>query len=165
MKMVLLTPPTTPIGSTAHGGATTTGNSSKGLVVSLMGSMNSLWAYWKKTPSRGTKSEKLGDNSSLAKPKKFLAKISGKTITLRHKKKVKKKEEEKKEIEDDEDFGDGGLWQRDILMGDKCQPLDFSGVIYYDRNGKRLSELPMKSPRASPLPSYLYASSKSAELK
>ncbi|OIT02862.1 hypothetical protein A4A49_09957 [Nicotiana attenuata] len=164
--MVLLTPPPTPIGSTSHGGAATTtgGNSSKGLVVSLMGSMNSLWAYWKKKPTRSTKSEKLGDNSSLAKPKKFLAKISGKAINFRHKKKTKN-EEDKKEIEDDEDFGDGGLWQRDILMGDKCQPLDFSGVIYYDRNGKRLSELPMKSPRASPLPSYLYASSKSAELK
>lgn len=53
---------------------------------------------------------------------------------------------------------------RRILMGDKCQPLDFSGVIYYDSNGNRLPELPMRSPRASPLPSYLYSSPRSAEV-
>ncbi|KAF3334895.1 hypothetical protein FCM35_KLT21499 [Carex littledalei] len=28
-----------------------------------------------------------------------------------------------------------GIWQRQIMMGEKCQPLDFSGVIYYDING------------------------------
>ncbi|KAK4779028.1 hypothetical protein SAY86_006556 [Trapa natans] len=49
----------------------------------------------------------------------------------------------------EEDFGDGGVWQRAILMGDKCQPLDFSGVIYYDENGRKLNNLPMRSPRAS----------------
>jgi hypothetical protein len=42
----------------------------------------------------------------------------------------------------DEEFGDGGVWQREILLGDKCQPLDFSGVIYYDANGNQLHELP-----------------------
>ncbi|KAJ8452208.1 hypothetical protein Cgig2_006013 [Carnegiea gigantea] len=47
-------------------------------------------------------------------------------------------------------FGDGGLWRRAILMGDKCQPPDFSGVIYYDCDGNRVSEPPMKSPRGSP---------------
>ncbi|KAK4374629.1 hypothetical protein RND71_005306 [Anisodus tanguticus] len=150
--MVLLTPPPTPaISSTAPTTTTTTTTniSSNGLVVTLMGSMNSLWALCKKKPnSRGTKTKKLGDNSSLAKPMIFLAKISGKAVIFRRKKKAKNDEEE--EVEDDEDFGDGGLWQREILMGDKCQPLDFSGVIYYDRYGKRLPELPMKSPRASP---------------
>lgn len=43
-------------------------------------------------------------------------------------------------------------------MGDKCQPLDFSGVIYYDNEGNRVSELPSRSPRASPLPSFAYKS-------
>lgn len=62
---------------------------------------------------------------------------------------------------EEEDFSDGGLWQRGILMGDKCQPLDFSGVIYYDSEGNRLQEVPMRSPRASPMPNYLnYASPK-----
>ncbi|KAG2664466.1 hypothetical protein I3760_16G083300 [Carya illinoinensis] len=34
-----------------------------------------------------------------------------------------------------EEWGDCGVWQKAILMGDKCEPLDFSGVIYYDSNG------------------------------
>ncbi|KAF5194688.1 Transmembrane protein [Thalictrum thalictroides] len=57
---------------------------------------------------------------------------------------------------DDEGFGDGGLWQRSILMGEKCQPPEFSGVIYYDHNGNQLPELPPRSPRVSPFPSYAY---------
>lgn len=58
--------------------------------------------------------------------------------------------------EDEEDgFGDGGVWQRAILMGDKCQPLNFSGVIYYDESGKQLDQIPLRSPRATPLPGYL----------
>ncbi|RZC85916.1 hypothetical protein C5167_026592 [Papaver somniferum] len=51
-----------------------------------------------------------------------------------------------------EAVGDGGVWQRGILMGGKCQPPDFSGVIYYDVDGRQLSEIP-RSPRASPFPS------------
>lgn len=46
-------------------------------------------------------------------------------------------------------FGEGGLWQKNILMGEKCQPLEFSGVIYYDNYGNRVAELP-RSPRAGP---------------
>ncbi|MCD7449864.1 hypothetical protein HAX54_001906 [Datura stramonium] len=155
--MVPLKPTPTPaICSTAAA----TSISSSGFVVTLMGSWNSLWALCKNT--RNTKTKKLGGNSSLSKSKKFLAKISGKAVKFRHKKNAKNEEVEV-EVEDDEDFDDEGLWQREILMGDKCEPLDFSGVIYYDRNGKRLPELPVKSPRASPLPSYLYASSKYSE--
>uniref|UniRef100_A0A7N1A800 Uncharacterized protein n=1 Tax=Kalanchoe fedtschenkoi TaxID=63787 RepID=A0A7N1A800_KALFE len=56
---------------------------------------------------------------------------------------------------------DEALWQRAILMGDKCQPLDFSGVIYYDERGKQVLEPPSRSPRSplprSPLPGYLHA--------
>ncbi|KAK4373295.1 hypothetical protein RND71_008679 [Anisodus tanguticus] len=51
-----------------------------------------------------------------------------------------------------EGFGhnEGGLWQKQILMGEKCRPPQFSGVIYYDPFGNRVSELP-RSPRASPM--------------
>ncbi|MFS7976969.1 hypothetical protein Hanom_Chr10g00898621 [Helianthus anomalus] len=58
---------------------------------------------------------------------------------------------------DDSDggFEHDGLWQREILMRDKCQPLDLSGVIYYDRDGKRMDEFPMRSPRASLVPGYM----------
>ncbi|KAJ7956575.1 Transmembrane protein [Quillaja saponaria] len=87
--------------------------------------------------------------SPLSKPKQLLTNISSKTIPFVH---HKKKNDEQT---DTEDWGDGGVWQRTILMGDKCQPLDYSGVIYYDNYGKQLNEIPMRSPRASPLPGYL----------
>ncbi|XP_022736727.1 uncharacterized protein LOC111289723 [Durio zibethinus] len=85
------------------------------------------------------------------RPKQLLATISNKAITLVHRKKPG--EENGKDV--GEEFGDGGVWQKAILMGDKCQPLDFSGVIYYDGKGNQLDELPIRSPRASPLPGYL----------
>ncbi|KAF5730254.1 hypothetical protein HS088_TW20G00627 [Tripterygium wilfordii] len=45
------------------------------------------------------------------------------------------------------DFGDGGVWQRTILKGGKCQSLDMSGVIYYDTTGKPIEKVPA-TPRA-----------------
>lgn len=53
-------------------------------------------------------------------------------------------------------FGEGGLWQKEILMGEKCQPPEFPGVIYYDSCGNQISELPPKSPRASPLHNFSF---------
>ncbi|KAF8657461.1 hypothetical protein HU200_060022 [Digitaria exilis] len=45
------------------------------------------------------------------------------------------------------------LWRKEILMGERCQPLDFSGVIYYDSEGHRLAQPPPpRSPMRSPLP-------------
>ncbi|KAM7459828.1 hypothetical protein LguiA_032503 [Lonicera macranthoides] len=59
------------------------------------------------------------------------------------------------EFEAEEGFEEGGLWQKTILMGEKCQPLEFSGVIYYDPFGNQISEMPpTRSPRASPLHSF-----------
>lgn len=82
----------------------------------------------------------------LRTPKKLLSNISNKTLPF---KKGKKKRGE-------EDWGNGGVWQKAILMGDKCEPLDFSGVIYYDSNGKQVNEIPLRSPRASPVPGYYF---------
>ncbi|XP_031287952.1 uncharacterized protein LOC116146676 [Pistacia vera] len=92
-----------------------------------------------------------------ARPKQLMTTISNKAINFMHKKKVdeEKDDEMNFRVSREEEFGDGGVWQRAILMGDKCQPLDFSGVIYYDNRGKQLSEVPLRSPRASPLPGYL----------
>ncbi|XP_044477427.1 uncharacterized protein LOC123204699 [Mangifera indica] len=92
-----------------------------------------------------------------ARPKQLITTISNKAIKFMNKKKVGEEKEDDAifHASREEDFGDGGVWQRAILMGDKCQPLDFSGVIYYDSRGKRLSEVPLRSPRASPLPGYL----------
>ena len=89
--------------------------------------------------------------SPLAKPKKLLNNISNKALPFVH---DRKKHDEETESEADE-WGDGGVWQKAILMGDKCQPLDFSGAIYYDSQGKQTNEIPLRSPRASPLPGYL----------
>ncbi|KAK6787603.1 hypothetical protein RDI58_016128 [Solanum bulbocastanum] len=150
---------TSAISSTAPAAASAAAATSNGLVVALMGSVNSFWAMWRKKPNRITKTKKVGENSSLAKSKKFLAMISGKATNFMRKKKAKNEESE-----NGEDFGDGGLWQKEILMGDKCQPLDFSGVIYYDRNGKQLAEVPVRSARSSPLPCYVNGSSKYSEI-
>ncbi|XP_057872630.1 uncharacterized protein LOC131078849 [Cryptomeria japonica] len=38
------------------------------------------------------------------------------------------------------------LWQKNILMGVRCQPLNFSGLIIYDHKGERLPQLPPRSP-------------------
>ncbi|CAI8604084.1 unnamed protein product [Vicia faba] len=55
-----------------------------------------------------------------------------------HLKKTKKQEDDK------------CLWKKTILMGEKCQPLEFSGAIFYDSEGNQLSE-PPRTPRISPL--------------
>jgi hypothetical protein len=46
-----------------------------------------------------------------------------------------------------EEGGGGLLWQRSILLGERCQRPDFSGIIIYDDMGKRLPEFPPRSPR------------------
>ncbi|KAF7108182.1 hypothetical protein CFC21_108706 [Triticum aestivum] len=50
-----------------------------------------------------------------------------------------------------EEEEEGGLWRKEILMGERCRPLEFSGVIYYDADGHRLAQ-PPRSPMRSPLP-------------
>ncbi|KAG0451470.1 hypothetical protein HPP92_026410 [Vanilla planifolia] len=52
------------------------------------------------------------------------------------------------EIWDDEKEEEG-VWKRTILMGEKCQPLEFSGVIYYDCKGTRVVA-PHRSPLRNP---------------
>ncbi|KAM1082070.1 hypothetical protein ACFX13_021122 [Malus domestica] len=83
-----------------------------------------------------------------AASKQLAGSLSNKAITFVYKTKLQG-------IEVEEGFGEGGVWQRSILMGEKCQPPEFSGVIYCDECGIQLSELPPRSPRvASPLPSF-----------
>ncbi|KAG6482468.1 hypothetical protein ZIOFF_059099 [Zingiber officinale] len=36
---------------------------------------------------------------------------------------------------------DEGVWRKTILMGEKCQPLDFSGAVHYDSAGRQRSRL------------------------
>ncbi|CAJ2637465.1 unnamed protein product [Trifolium pratense] len=73
--------------------------------------------------------------------KKLLKNITNKTMPFIEKMKKKKKGKE--------DWGDGGVWQKAIMMGDKCEPLDFSGVIYYDSKGEQVNEYPLRTPTAS----------------
>lgn len=87
------------------------------------------------------------------RPKELFTNVSNRAIKFVHGRKKGGPGEAGEDAE--EDFGDGGVWQRAILMGDKCQPLDFSGVIYYDETGRKLDQLPLRSPRASPMPGYL----------
>lgn len=47
---------------------------------------------------------------------------------------------------------DSPVWQRTILMGERCEPPVFSGLILYDERGNRVPEFPCKSPRATAAP-------------
>ncbi|WCJ22007.1 hypothetical protein M5689_004116 [Euphorbia peplus] len=155
--------------------------SSKRLTLGFMMSISSLMALWAKRAGRasiklkkitfklpgdhhdgggGDRSPKFSPKSPMVKSKQLLTQISNKAMTMIQNK--KRGGRRRNGVVDE--FGDGGVWQKAILMGDKCQPLDFSGVIYYDSDGKQLNEIPPRSPRASPLPGY-YLTSSSGELK
>ncbi|KAE8124994.1 hypothetical protein FH972_019832 [Carpinus fangiana] len=97
----------------------------------------------------------------VTRPKQLITTMSNKAIKFMHRKKMGEEEGGDAGGPELKDWGNGGVWQRTILMGDKCEPLDFSGVIYYDSDGKQLNEVPLKSPRASPLPGYLTRAGKS----
>ncbi|KAF2586943.1 hypothetical protein F2Q70_00037016 [Brassica cretica] len=79
------------------------------------------------------------------RPKELLTTLSNKAKTM-----AKKKTAVEMVLEEEEE--EFGIWQREILMGGKCEPLDHSGVIYYDCSGHQLKELPPRSPRASLVP-------------
>ncbi|KAF8378484.1 hypothetical protein HHK36_029826 [Tetracentron sinense] len=126
-------------------------------------SASTLVALWAKQASRvsrkfGTRLS--GSNirlkSTLPSSKQLLKTISDKAILFLHKRRVAEEPEAGDRAEAEQGFGDGGLWQRNILMGEKCQPPDFQGVIYYDSHGNQISELPPRSPRNSPLPNFSF---------
>lgn len=64
----------------------------------------------------------------------------------------KKKSRNKKKAEEEEEEV---IWRKTIIMGEKCDPLDFSGAIYYDSEGNLVADRPPKSPLRSPLPASL----------
>lgn len=41
------------------------------------------------------------------------------------------------------------VWQHTILMGERCQPPAFSGLILYDESGNRIPEFPCRSPQGT----------------
>ncbi|KAJ6793444.1 Uncharacterized protein M6B38_236165 [Iris pallida] len=45
----------------------------------------------------------------------------------------------------DDGDGDDVVWKKSILMGEKCRPLDFSGQILYDTEGKEVKALPSRA--------------------
>ncbi|MCO5572177.1 hypothetical protein L7F22_025928 [Adiantum nelumboides] len=45
------------------------------------------------------------------------------------------------------------VWKRSILMGERCEPPSFSGVILYDEHGNLVPGRPYRSPRHPTSPS------------
>lgn len=89
----------------------------------------------------------ISSSMSSPRPKELFTALSNKAMRMVRREKTA----EKKAVAVEEEHG---LWQKEILMGGKCEPLDFSGVIYYDCNGRLLNEVPPRSPRGTLLPSY-----------
>ncbi|CAF1933052.1 hypothetical protein Bca4012_073760 [Brassica carinata] len=87
------------------------------------------------------------------RPKELLTTLSNKAKTMAGRKKkaydgcggTKAKTGLEMVIEEEEEE-EYGIWQRKILMGDKCEPLCYSGVIFYDCSGHQVKELPPRSP-------------------
>ncbi|CAO2040956.1 unnamed protein product [Urochloa humidicola] len=72
-----------------------------------------------------------------------------KVLSSSKSKRRRKAEEDELSFEWEED----GVWRKEIMMGERCQPLEFSGAIYYDAEGRRLEQPPTpRSPLRSPLP-------------
>ncbi|GER31922.1 DHFS-FPGS homolog B [Striga asiatica] len=98
-------------------------------------------------------------------PKQLIATISHKAMMVNSKKKSEREVGVGGKVNSTNSDGEdeeNGVWQKAILMGEKCQPPEFSGVIYYDYCGNRISEMP-KSPRAtsmSPLRSFNFPAHK-----
>ncbi|KFK39207.1 hypothetical protein AALP_AA3G213300 [Arabis alpina] len=96
------------------------------------------------------------------RPKELLTTLSNKAMTMVGRKNkayeggegrpVAKKKTAVEMLMEEEEEEEYGVWQREILMGGKCAPLDHSGVIYYDCSGQQLKEVPPRSPRASLVP-------------
>jgi hypothetical protein len=88
---------------------------------------------------------------------KCLPKYSGRALISSSRKQLISKKWWRNEEEDEvkaydravmeEEGGGDSLWQRTILMGEKCQPPDFSGAIIYDDKGNQLTEFPPRSPK------------------
>ncbi|KAI4313979.1 hypothetical protein L6164_026922 [Bauhinia variegata] len=95
----------------------------------------------KQSPNGGSSNQRLPRSSSpLESPRKLVSNISNKALPNMF---MKSKQEEGKS-------GETSLWKKPIIMGERCQPLQFSGAIYYDAEGNRLPH-PPRSPRTSPL--------------
>ncbi|KAF3792345.1 hypothetical protein EJ110_NYTH00508 [Nymphaea thermarum] len=101
---------------------------------------------------------KFAPRSPLASPKALLATVSNKALPIFHAKKAAEQDKAKAGARaPSEDEEADGVWKRAILMGERCQPPDFSGAIYYDERGKRLPKFPPKSPRgSSPLANFTF---------
>ncbi|XP_035541698.1 uncharacterized protein LOC108994579 [Juglans regia] len=100
---------------------------------------------------RATQKKDPSSPTFASRQKQLLLTLSNKAVGFMHRKRIGNHAGARTEPEE---WSDRGVWQKAILMGDKCEPLDFSGVIYYDSNGNQVSGVPVRSARASPMPGY-----------
>eukprot|EP00252_Welwitschia_mirabilis_P013515 TRINITY_DN29720_c0_g1_i1.p1 TRINITY_DN29720_c0_g1~~TRINITY_DN29720_c0_g1_i1.p1 ORF type:complete len:162 (-),score=10.40 TRINITY_DN29720_c0_g1_i1:249-734(-) len=61
----------------------------------------------------------------------------------------RKKEHFQRTEENQLEDGDETIWRRNILMGERCRPPNFSGAILYDDKGNRLPHFPVRSSNRS----------------
>lgn len=96
---------------------------------------------------RGSHARKRSDSTSEEKgsisgcEKKVLKKFSSNISSKTHHMIIKMTSWRKKDgvgFNDDDDDDDDAIWRKGIIMGGRCQPLDFSGKILYDCDGNLL---------------------------
>ncbi|KAJ4972046.1 hypothetical protein NE237_005145 [Protea cynaroides] len=77
------------------------------------------------------------------------AKQNGQQICSDHNLKEIGTTEKDEEEAGEEDEDNKELWKKRILMGKRCQPLNFRDYIHYDENGNRLQEFQIKHSASS----------------
>ncbi|WOK99924.1 hypothetical protein Cni_G08636 [Canna indica] len=119
----------------------------------LLHTMSSLMETCKKHVSHATR--RLRSHASLSKlgGKRgfFLSRRTSFEPSLGNGRVAESDEGERSKEEDEEEEG---VWRRTILMGEKCQPLDFSGAIHYDSSGRQVST--PRTPLRTPLTSFAF---------
>lgn len=104
-----------------------------------------LCASHKRAKSQSSKREQtavqLGDQKHSSK---LRSNISSKALGIAKAVSWKKTRVEE-EKDDDHDFtleDEEAMWRKEIMMGEKCRPLDFSGKILYDSQGNLIPSSP-----------------------
>ncbi|CAM0953468.1 unnamed protein product [Alopecurus aequalis] len=122
----------------------------------IVGRVSSLVAVCTRRVSRATRRllrtrHRYGVSGGGAPSRRRTRPVGSDTFFTRTRQQPVKGDDGAAETKDEEGDGEGVVWRRAILMGERCQPLDFAGAIHYDSFGRRLARPPTGPRSASSL--------------